>query len=59
MTDMPDNKKERPGWAAAREPKDEPKGSSLTTQGALMGWAAKAAARSGPKWMPGTGKKSS
>ena len=49
---------EAPGWAAPREPKDEAPGKTLTNQGALDGWAGKAAARSGPKFMPGTGRSS-
>jgi hypothetical protein len=42
----------RPGWAAPREVKDEPPGSTLNTQGAVSSWIAKATARSGRQYAP-------
>jgi hypothetical protein len=48
----------RPGWAQPREVKDERPISTLNTQGAIGSWAAKASARSGPKFAPGVGKSS-
>jgi hypothetical protein len=54
-----DEDQQTPGWAKAREPKDEPPAKSLSLNPEK--WTAKAAARSGPAWAPGLGspKKSS
>jgi hypothetical protein len=49
----------KPGWAAEREPLDEKPAATLNTPGSVYGWAAKASARSGPKFAPGVGKSSS
>jgi hypothetical protein len=43
------------GWAQPREVKDEPPARSLSNQGAIIGWVAKASARSGVKFSLGTG----
>jgi hypothetical protein len=43
----------RPGWTQEREPLEEKRAPSLTNAGAVYGLAAKAAARSGPKFAPG------
>ena len=42
-----------PGWAEPREVKEEPHVSSLASEGHILNWAAKASARSGPKFAPG------
>ena len=52
-----DDDKELPGWAKSREPKDEPQVSNLNLK--LGRWIDRAAANSGPKIAPGTGRKSS
>jgi hypothetical protein len=47
----------RPGWAPERKPLDEKPAPTLNTQGFVNSWTAKASARSGPKFAPGTGVK--
>jgi hypothetical protein len=49
----------QPGWAQPREVLDEKPATTLNTPGAVYGWAAKASARSGPRYSPGVGHKSS
>jgi hypothetical protein len=49
----------RPGWAQEREPLQEKPAPTLNTQGRIGDWAAKAAARSGPKFAAGVGQSKS
>jgi hypothetical protein len=54
-----ENESLRPGWSEPREqPSEERRLPSLTNQNAINGWIAKASARSGVKFSPGTGKSS-
>jgi len=52
-----DDNKQIPGWAAEREPKDEPYVSNKNLS--LGNWLTRAEANRGPKIAPGTGRKSS
>ncbi len=47
------------GWTKYREPKDEPRLSSLTAGAGADKWAQRAAANSGPRTAPGCGVRKS
>ncbi len=53
----PPEKRPRKGWAEEREPLDEKPAATVTTPQNIGGWAARAEARSGPKFAPGLSEK--